>query len=205
MFANFGTEYGKEVLQSLSCFWVSMSMLEVTGLDKQSGLWLLTWRIGKCLAVCGKRKACETYYSLLLTMGVFICQATGGDDCQVLVFDSTDFSSNGENVGRGLVGPLSSGRVAREGVGVVVTAVAWHPSGLVLAGTSTGKVAAFEVVPGLDGTTSKEEKTSAEVTFLFPSPDGTRGPRVPIPEHAAPMVSDGVACGFYKVSHCFID
>lgn len=96
--------------------------------------------------------------------------ATGCDDCRVLVFDSTSFSSNVESVG-GLAGSLGSGRVVPKGTEAAVTAVAWHPSGLVLAGTSSGKVDAFEVVAGVDGDNAKKEKPPAEVPFLMANPE----------------------------------
>lgn len=92
--------------------------------------------------------------------------ATGGDDCQVLVFDSANFSSNGENVVGGLVGCLSSGRVVPEGTGAVVTAVAWHPSSLVLAGTSSGKVDAFRILPGPDAD-ANENSNQANMGGMF--------------------------------------
>lgn len=100
------------------------------------------------------------------------------------------------------MGSLSSGRVAPEGVGTVVTTVAWHPSGLVLAGTSSGKVDAFEVVPGIDGIASKEDKLPVEAPFLFPTPDGTRVSCVPIPEHVAPSVSEKVT--YTMQLHCLL-
>lgn len=70
-------------------------------------------------------------------------QATGGDDCQVEVFDSSSFNSNG--MVSGLVGSILSVRVGDEAEGASITALAWHPSGLILAGTNLGKVDAFEV------------------------------------------------------------
>lgn len=70
-------------------------------------------------------------------------QATGGDDCQVEVFDSSNFNSNG--MVSGLVGSIVSVRVGQEAEGSSITALAWHPSGLILAGTNLGKVDAFEV------------------------------------------------------------
>lgn len=73
--------------------------------------------------------------------------ATGDDDGQVLVFDSKSFSSDG--LVSGLVGCIGSGYVGQpQSPGSSITALAWHPLGLVLAGTSTGRVDAFEVSSG---------------------------------------------------------
>lgn len=71
--------------------------------------------------------------------------ATGSDDGQLLVFDSKSFSSY-EVVG-GIVGCIASGYVGQpQSPRASITALAWHPLGLILAGTSTGRVDAFEVV-----------------------------------------------------------
>lgn len=59
------------------------------------------------------------------------------------VFDSSNFNSNG--MVSGLVGSIVSVRVGQEAEGASITALAWHPSGLILAGTNLGKVDAFEV------------------------------------------------------------
>eukprot|EP00210_Caulerpa_lentillifera_P003777 g3608.t1 len=96
--------------------------------------------------------------------------ATGDDDCQVLVFDSDAFASTGL-VNR-LVGCSVSGRVARQS-DASITALAWHPLGLILAGTSKGLVDAFEVA----STVIKEKTPTAnfqttqvshQTAFLFP-------------------------------------
>lgn len=91
--------------------------------------------------------------------------ATGGDDCQVALFDSSNFNSNGM-VG-GLVGSIVSVRVGHEAEGSSITALAWHPSGLILAGTTQGKVDAFEVAQAEPEIASNLSSTDLDKPFLI--------------------------------------
>ncbi|CAD7697767.1 unnamed protein product [Ostreobium quekettii] len=110
--------------------------------------------------------------------------ATGANDSQIVVFNSTNFSmGTSENMGRGLVPSFSSGRAVPDGNGGAVTAIAWHPTGLVFVGTSTGSIGAFDVVPGVESVPAKKDIPSGETPFLIPQNDYVM-PSVPIPEPA---------------------
>lgn len=97
--------------------------------------------------------------------------ATGGDDCQVLVFDSKTFTS-GRVVG-GLVDSIVSGKLTQRTSDSAITSLAWHPSGFILAGTTDGLLDAFEI-PGAIYETPKATNGHRDLPFLIKRNDDTR-------------------------------
>ena len=91
--------------------------------------------------------------------------ATGGNDSQVFIFDSGTFTTNG--VVGGLVESIASGKLSQNQSGTAITALAWHPSGLILAGTMTGQVDAFEVSGAIYETPRATNGGTVEMPFLI--------------------------------------
>jgi len=105
--------------------------------------------------------------------------ATGGDDCQVLVFDSSSFTSSG--VVGGLVDSIVGGRVTQSHSGSAITALAWHPSGLILAGTTSGHVDAFEVSGAIYETPKATNSHATDMPFLITRVDPRKRANQPKP------------------------
>ena len=101
--------------------------------------------------------------------------ATGADERQVLIFDSANFKPD---VYGGLVGCSVSGKLSHSSEnGTSITALAWHPSGLILAGTTNGHVDAFEVSGAMYETPRAAAIPNGnvhEASFLIRKPSSTK-------------------------------
>lgn len=71
-------------------------------------------------------------------------QVAGTTNGESLVYDSTFFVAG--SAADGMVQHVASGKLGVEGQDESITAIAWHNSGYILAGTATGAAAAAWVV-----------------------------------------------------------